>query len=267
VGASGSSIGAQASDGNAIAAIADHFPSRTRESAAFAWWVIDGIVGDSDGPLDGVRRGRSRLLIACANLANLMLTAQRADEKSLPCSWRSTVTGVCRSAGSGQRCWWRIGRILGVPVARWGVVGLVALAPQNCPESARSASMPPFCCFTGRVFAHGRALRCHPRFASASVDCGKPRGRAAAAPLANASAASLSAEVALAVVLLIVRRCWRSFANAAVAPDSIRHGSWRVSRYPRSDSTIETRSSRPAHSPGTVVVADRHAYGRDHALP
>ena len=173
-----------------------------------------------------------------------------------------------------RRCWWASpAASLGVLVARWGVVGLrgagadATAAIRRDPRRCRRAAV-----FAGRVVAHRRAVRRHPR--ARVRERGRARCAAGQQPRARRRGGQrirgvlVSSEVALAVVLLIVMTMLaKSFANVqAVAPgfDSTRVLSARLTL----PAKRFNNRGRDCHVPAgarraAVVAADRHADGRD----
>jgi predicted permease len=189
--------------------------------------VIDGIVGPFRTALVTVFAAVGAvLLIACANLANLMLT--RATE-------RRRDLAVQMALGASRSCVvWQVlvesllvgiaGGILGVLMANWGVTGLMALAPAQLPRVGEIRVDAAVLTFSLAVSLFtGAAFGVIPAIASAGVDVREAlqeSGRTATASAGTIRGVLVSSEVALAVALLIVvAMLAKSFANVqAVAP-------------------------------------------------
>jgi predicted permease len=189
--------------------------------------VIDGIVGPFRAALLMIFAAVGGvLLIACANLANLMLTraSGRRKEIAVQLALGSSRSNVARQCLIEALMVGIAGGTLGVLVAQWGVVALLALAPTELPrvgEVRVDVAVLVFSLFVSLLT--GVLFGVIPAVVSASVD---PRdalhgsSRGATAGGQRLRGALVSCEVALAVVLLIVMTMLaKSFANVqAVVP-------------------------------------------------
>jgi putative ABC transport system permease protein len=230
-----------------LTAIARHLQSQypvenARKRGVRMVAVIDGIVGPFRTALLTVFAAVGAvLLIACANLANLMLTraTSRRRELAVQLALGSSRAAVVRQVLAEALLVGLSGGMLGVLVAGWGVAALVALAPTQLPRSGEI-------CVDVAVFTFSLAVSVLtgvlfgiiPAFASASVDVrdalqdgnrsatASYRSRVGVSRRARAGLGLdvrgllVSSEVALAVLLLIVMTMLaKSFANVqAVAP-------------------------------------------------
>jgi predicted permease len=189
--------------------------------------VIDGIVGPFRTALLTVFAAVGAvLLIACANLANLMLTRATSRRKDLAVQLAlgSSRLNIVRQVLVEALLLGISGGILGVLVARWGVVALVALAPTELPRSSEIRVDVAILMFSLVVSSlTGVLFGVVPALTSARVDVrdalqGSSRGMTTGGQ--RIRGLLVSSEVALAVVLLIVMTMLaKSFANVqAVAP-------------------------------------------------
>jgi putative ABC transport system permease protein len=165
------------------------------------------------------------LLIACANLANLMLTraAGRRRDLAVALALGSSRAAVVRQVLAEALLLAAAGGALGIALARWGVAALVALAPAELPRAGEirvDATVLTFSivvtALTGTLFGVVPAVAC------ARVDLrealqGGGRGTTVRARLRGVLVGS---QVALAVALVIVMTMLaKSLANVqAVAP-------------------------------------------------
>jgi putative ABC transport system permease protein len=189
--------------------------------------VLDGIVGGfRTSLLTGFAAVAAVLLVACANLANLMLarTASRRKELAVLLALGSSRGQIVRQVLIEALLVAVAGGLLGLIVARASVVALLALAPAGLPRTgeiridtlvllfAQSASLVAALLFGGGPA--WAAARGDARDALLSSSRGTTGGGR------RLRSALVSAEVALAVVLLVVMALLaKSFANAqAVAP-------------------------------------------------
>jgi putative ABC transport system permease protein len=166
------------------------------------------------------------LLIACANIANLMLTRATSRRKDLAVQLAlgSSRANVVRQVLVEAVLVAVAGGLVGVLVARWGVVALVALAPTALPRSGEIRVDVAVLVFSlGVSSLTGLFFGVVPALASARVDVrdalqGSTRGATAGAQ--RIRGLLVSSEVALALVLLVVMTLLaKSFANVqAVSP-------------------------------------------------
>jgi putative ABC transport system permease protein len=189
--------------------------------------LLDGIVGSFRTALLAIFAAVGAvLLIACANLANLMLTRAAARRKEIAvrlalgssrarliqqCLTETLVLGL---AGGG----------LGLLLAQWGVAALMLLVPADLPRATEVQLDAPVLLFSIAVsMVTGILFGVVPAFAAARVDLrdalhGSSRGSTAGGQ--RVRGVLVACEVALAFVLLIVAGMFgKSFANVqAVAP-------------------------------------------------
>ena len=218
-----------ASELNAIARrLQERFPvENARKRGVRLVGTIEGIAGPFRTALLTVFAAVGAvLLIACANLANLMLTRATSRRKDL---------AVQLALGSSR---WNIGRrllveslllgvsggTLGVLVARWAVAALVALAPTGLPRSGEIRVDLAVLIFSlAAASLTGTLFGVIPALTSARMDVREAlqaSSRATTAGGRRIRGALVSSEVALAVVLLVVMAMLaKSFANVqAVEP-------------------------------------------------
>jgi putative ABC transport system permease protein len=189
--------------------------------------AIDGIVGSFRIALLALFAAVGAvLLIACANLANLMLTRATSRRKDLAVrlALGASRVNVVRQVLVETSIVGLSGGVLGVLVARWGVAALVAMAPAALPRASEIRVDVAVLMFSLVVSSFTSVLfGVIPALASARVDVrealqGSSRGATGGGRLVRGLL--VSSEVALAVALLIVMTMLaKSFANVqAVAP-------------------------------------------------
>jgi putative ABC transport system permease protein len=189
--------------------------------------LIDGIVGPFRTALMTVFAAVGAvLLIACANLANLMLTraTNRRRDLAVQLAVGASRLQVARQVLLEAMLVGVSGGALGAMVARSGVAALVALAPAELPRSGEIRVDVAVLMFSLVVSSlTGVFFGVIPALTSANVDVrdalqGSSRGATARGQ--RIRGVLVSSEVALAVVLLIVMTMLaKSFANVqAVAP-------------------------------------------------
>jgi putative ABC transport system permease protein len=178
-----------------------------------ALWTMLGAVG-------------ALLLIACANLANLMLTRASARRKEIAVqlalgSSRGRVLRQCLVEAVLVGLY---GGTLGVLLANWGVVALVAIAPTQLPRVGDVRVDSTVLAFSLAVsILTGLLLGVIPALVSSGVDVRDAlvsSTRGATSRGRRIRGALVACEVALAVVLLIgMTMLAKSFANVqAVVP-------------------------------------------------
>ncbi len=188
--------------------------------------IIDGVVGPFRTALWTLLAAVGAvLLIACANLANLMLTRARSRRRELAvqialgCSRANVVRGVLVEALLIAVA----GGLVGVTVARGGVVALVALAPAELPRAGEiRVDLAVLLCSLAVSSLSGVLFGVVPAFTSSRIDVrdALQGGRSTTSSGERIRGLPVSSEVAIAVILLIVMTMLaKSFANVqAVAP-------------------------------------------------
>src|SRR5262249_47777450 len=139
--ADGSSLSQATSELTAFAhRLQERFPvENARKRGVRLVAVIDGIVGPFQTALVTLFAAvAAGLLIACANLPNLMLTRATSCRKDLAVQLAlgSSRAMVVRQVLVEALLVAVLGGIVGVLLARWGVVALVVLAPTELPRSS-----------------------------------------------------------------------------------------------------------------------------------
>jgi predicted permease len=218
-----------ASELNAIARrLQQQFPvENARKRGVRMVPAIDGIVGPfRTARLTLFAAVGAVLLIACANLANLMLTRATSRRKDLAVQLAlgSSRVNVIRQVLVEALLVGVSGGLFGALFARWGVVVLVALAPAELPRSGEIRVDVAVLMFSLAVSAlTGVLFGVIPAFTSASIDVRdalQGSGRGTTVGGQRIRGVLVSSEVALAVVLVIVMTMLaKSFSNVqAVAP-------------------------------------------------
>jgi putative ABC transport system permease protein len=229
--------------------------------------AIDGIVGSFRIALLALFAAVGAvLLIACANLANLMLTRATSRRKDLAVQLApgASRVNVVRQVLVETSMIGISGGMLGVLVARWGAAALVAMAPAALPRAGEIRIDVAVLLFSLVVSSFTSVLfGVIPALAAARVDVreslqASSRGATGSGRLIRGLL--VSSEVALAVVLLIVvTMLAKSFANVqAVAPgfDSTRVLSARL-----------TLPARRFNNRDAIVVFQRALAQRLSSLP
>ncbi len=223
------SLAQAASELNAIARrLQDQFPvENARKRGVRMVAVLDGIVGPFRTALWTLLAAVGAvLLIACANLANLMLTraTTRRQELAVRLALGSSRIDVIRHVLVEAVLVGLSGGVLGMLLARGAVGALVALAPTQLPRSGEIEVDVAVWVFSLAVSSLTAVLfGVIPALASARVDVRdalQQGNRGSTAGGRRIRGALVASEVALAVVLLIVvTMLAKSFANVqAVAP-------------------------------------------------
>jgi putative ABC transport system permease protein len=214
---------------NAIAAtLQKQFPvENARKRGVRLVGIIEGIAGPFRTTLMTLMAAVGAvLLIACANLANLMLTRAAARRRALAVQ---LALGASRAAIVRQVLVEALvlglsGGVLGVLLAQWATAALVALAPTALPRAGEIRLDLVVLTFSLLVSLLTSVLfGVVPALMSARVDVRdalQGGGRGATGGGQRIRGALVASEVALAVVLLVVMvMLGRSFANVqAVAP-------------------------------------------------
>jgi putative ABC transport system permease protein len=160
-------------------------------------WVLMGAIG-------------AVLLVACANIANLMLV--RADGRQQELAVRAALGAaparIAREFLVESACLGAAGGVLGLLLAYVGVEGLVAIGPSNLPRLQEIAVYPPVLAFTvavalaaALVFGSITAWR-HARRVDAPA-IGAARGASAGRERSTMRSALVVVQVALALVLVV----------------------------------------------------------------
>jgi putative ABC transport system permease protein len=218
-----------ASELNAIARrLQEHFPvENARKRGVRMVAAIDGVVGPFRTALWTLFAAVGAVqLIACANLANLMLTRalSRRQDLAVRMALGSSRLGILRQVLAEAVLVGVTGGLIGVALARAGVVALVALAPTQLPRAGEIQVDAAVLLFSLAVsLLTGVLFGVVPALASARVDVREALAQGSRGTTGGGRGvrgALVSAEVALAAVLLIVvTMLAKSFANVqAVRP-------------------------------------------------
>jgi putative ABC transport system permease protein len=227
--ASGASASQAAGELNAISAqLRQRFPvENARKRGVQMLSVLDGIVGPIRTALVTVFAGVGAvLLIACANIANLMLTRATARRRDLAVQLAlgSSRINIVRQVLVESVLVSVVGGVIGMLLARSGVAGLVALAPADLPRAGEIRVDVAVMLFSLAVAAlTGVLFGVIPALTSARVDVRdalQAGGRGTSAGGDRVRGLLVSGEVAVAVVLLVAMTMLaKSFANVqAVSP-------------------------------------------------
>jgi predicted permease len=183
--------------------------------------ALDGIVGSFRTALVTLFVAVAAvLLIACANLANLLLTraAARRKDMAVRLALGASRTAVARQVLTEALLLAAAGGTVGVLLARWGAAGLVALAPTALPRASDIRVDTTVMLFSLIVSTLTAVLfGAVPALVSARVDLRdalQGSGRGVSGGGRRLRGAFVASEVALAVALLVVMTMMaKSFAN------------------------------------------------------
>ena len=227
--AGGSSPAQAASELNAIARrLQEQYPvENARKRGVRMMTLVDGIAGAFRTSLWTLFAAVAAvLLVACANLANLMLTraAARRRDLAVQLAIGAPRASVVRQVVVESLLVSLSGGVLGALIAQWGLAALVAIAPAGLPRVNEIRIDVTVLLFSLALSVlTGVLFGVIPAITSSRVDVrdvlqGSSRGVTAAGR--RLRGALVSAEVALAVALLVVMTMLaRSFANVqAVSP-------------------------------------------------
>jgi putative ABC transport system permease protein len=221
---------AQASSdlGNIARRLQERFPvENARKRGVRIVSVIDGVAGSFRVALLTIFAAVGAvLLIACANLANLMLTraATRRRDIALQFALGASRSTVARHCLLEALIVGLAGATAGAFLAQWGVAGLLTFAPADLPRVGEVRVDLPVLVFSLFVSLLTSVLfGVVPALVSARVDVREAlqdSGRSATVGGRRLRGALVSCEVALALILLIVMTLLaKSFVNVqAVAP-------------------------------------------------
>ena len=172
--------------------------------------LLDGIVGPFRIALNTLFAAIGGvLLIACANLANLMLTraAARRKESAVRLAIGAMRAHLIRHVLLEAGLLSAAGCLLSVPIAQWSAAGLAALAPTALPRSNEIQLSAAVFAFTLGVSSVTCLLfGVAPAVASARVDVREAllNGSRGATESSRARGVLVAAEVAIAAALLVV---------------------------------------------------------------
>ncbi len=201
-----------------IAAIAQHIHDASSEQgdyllkSATVTPLQESITGEARSPLLVLLGAVGfLLLVACANVANLLLAQASARERELAirCALGAARARLARQFLTESFLLSLAGGGLGVLAARWGVAGLVALAPENLPRlESISISIPvlAFAFLLSSAVAVGLGA-----FTAIRATSGDPRKGFAEGGLGPASSrhgqrvgrAIVAAQIAITLVLVV----------------------------------------------------------------
>jgi putative ABC transport system permease protein len=192
-------------------ALSTEYPASNSHSAIGARSELDSLVGDTREPLLILFGAVSLvLLIACANVANLMLTRSmtRTREIAIRAALGASRGSIVRQLIAESLLLALTGAVLGVGAARWALLAILRLYPTNLPRAAEIGIDYRVLLFTvglaivtGIVFGLVPALQVSkPNLTDAIREGG--RGTTAGAAHNRLRSGLVIAETALGIVLL-----------------------------------------------------------------
>ena len=151
------------------------------------------------------------LIIACANVTNLMLTQAAAREKELTIRTALGARGsqLARQFLTESFVLSLIGGIAGIVLAYWGLKGLLALAPDNLPRiSEVSINVPVLLFSLGAVIATSIGLGVFTSYRASSAEprdvlSDSGRGQSGGVRTQRLNRLIVAGQLAVAVVLLV----------------------------------------------------------------
>ena len=164
---------------------------------ATALWVLMGAIG-------------AVLLVACANIANLMLvrTDARRHELAVRAALGARPKRIARELFVESLVIGTAGAVLGLALAHVGLEVLVAIGPTNLPRLAEIAVHPPVLAFTlvvalASTLMFGTITALKLAFNSGALAIGPARGATASSERNTTRSALVVVQVALALVLVV----------------------------------------------------------------
>jgi putative ABC transport system permease protein len=192
------------------AQLAAQFPDTNRGWGVRTATLLDQTVGEVRPVLYALLGAVGfLLLIACANIANLLLAraASRNKELAIRASQGATPARLVRQLLTESVVLAALGGALGVLIAQWGVSALLALAPENLPRADEIAVDGRALLFTGAIaILTGLIFGLAPALRASRLDLNrtlKETARGASGRRSRLRSALVVAEIAIALVLLV----------------------------------------------------------------
>lgn len=249
--------------------LARQFPETNRDDRVTVMPYLDYVVGPSRPVLFALLGAvGALLLIACANVANLLLAraTTRAREMAVRTALGASRWRVVRQLLIESLVVATAGGALGLLVARWGLDGLLLLAPADLPrmrEIGLDRSVLAFA--SGLILVTGFTFGLVPALQTARVNLGEAlkdgaRGSGEAAPRRRLRSLFVIVEIALSLVLLSgAGLLMRSFARLQAIDPGFR--AEHVTTL-----TVSTPTAKYPHAAQRVNAANAYAE-RIRALP